>query len=113
MNNRKDFIRLILADDYPVIRAGIRDLLSQASDIEIIGEAGDGLETQRLTFELHPHVLLLDLQMPGPRPYEVAEWVQEKCPETIILVLTAHDRNVYLAEMMDAGAVGFLKKDNT
>jgi two-component system, NarL family, response regulator LiaR len=111
MNNREDIIRLILADDYPVTRAGIRRLLSQATDIEIIGEAGDGLEAQRLTFELHPHVLLLGLQMPGPRPYEVAEWVFTNCPETNVLVFTAHDRNVYLADMIDAGAVGFLKKD--
>lgn len=113
MNNRKDIIRLILADDYPVTRAGIRGLLSQAADIEIVGEACDGLEAQHLTLQLRPHILLLDLQMPGPRPHEIAEWVFKHCPETIVLVFTAHNRDEYLAEMMDRGVAGFLKKDST
>jgi DNA-binding NarL/FixJ family response regulator len=70
-----------------------------------------GIEAQKLTGELCPQVLLLDLVMPGPRPAEIARWVRTHCPETITLVLTAHDRDDYLAEMIEAGTVGFITKN--
>ena len=104
-------IRLVLADDHAVTRDGLRTILKAAPDIQIVGEAQDGLEAQQLTAQLHPHILLLDLIMPGPRPAEIERWVRANCPETVTLILTAHDRNVYLAEMMEAGAVGLLRKN--
>ena len=103
-------IRVLLADDHPIARIGIRKILEGAPDIQVVGEARDGFEAQRLTAELRPHVLLLDLCMPGPRPAEVEAWVRARCPKTITLVLTAHDRDAYLAEMFEAGTVGFLTK---
>ncbi|PIV28800.1 MAG: DNA-binding response regulator [Anaerolineae bacterium CG03_land_8_20_14_0_80_58_20] len=103
-------IRLILADDEPVARAGIRAILSQANDIEVIGEAQDGFEAKRMVAELRPRILLLDLRMPGPRPAELEKWVRENYPETVALVLTAHDRDAYLANMIDAGVSGYLTK---
>jgi DNA-binding NarL/FixJ family response regulator len=113
LNMNKDFIRLLLADDHPAARAGIRALLSKAPDIEIVGEARDGLEAQHMTAQLRPHILLLDLVMPGPRPAEVERWVRENYPETITLVLTAHDRDAYLADMVEAGAAGYLSKETS
>jgi len=107
----QDPIRVVLADDYPVTRAGIRTILDQASDIRVVGEAGDGKEAQRLTQELEPDILLLDLRMPGPKASDVAAWVRENCPETTTLVLTAHDVSTYLADMVDAEAAGFMTKD--
>jgi NarL family two-component system response regulator LiaR len=110
MNTPNSTIRLVLADDHPATRAGIRAILAQAPDIRVVGEAQDGYEAQRLVGELRPHILLLDLQMPGPRPSEVEKWVRAHYPETITLVLTAHSRDAYLTSMADAGAAGFLSK---
>jgi DNA-binding NarL/FixJ family response regulator len=61
--------------------------------------------------ELGPDILLLDLVMPGPRPYEIEKWVRANYPETITLILTRHDRDCYLKKMMDAGAMGFITKN--
>ncbi len=111
MDNPHPAIRLLLADDHPATRAGSRVILARAPDIFVVGEAQDGYEAQRLVAELRPHILLLDLQMPGPRPSEVEKWVRVHYPETITLILTAHERDAYLAGMADAGAAGFLGKN--
>jgi len=106
-------IRVVLADDHVVTREGIRKMLAAATDLQIVGEAQDGVEAMQLAAQLQPDILLLDLQMPGPRPAEVERWVRANCPHTETLVLTAHDRRSYLAEMIDAGAVGYLHKSTT
>jgi two-component system response regulator DegU len=110
MNDFLLTIRLLLADDHPATRAGIRAILAQAPDILVVGEAPDGCEAQRLVAELQPQILLLDLQMPGLRSAELEKWVRTHYPDTITLVLTAHERDAYLAGMADAGAAGFLSK---
>jgi two-component system, NarL family, response regulator LiaR len=106
-------IRVLLADDHQVTREGIRAILEEAPDIEVVGEAKDGVEAQQLVAELCPDVLLLDLVMPGLQPYKVEKWVRINYPETITLVLTAHDRDYYLAKMIEAGVAGFLVKEET
>jgi DNA-binding NarL/FixJ family response regulator len=111
MNDPHPTIRLLLADDHPATRAGIRAILAQAPDILVVGEAQDGYEAQRLVAELQPHILLLDLQMPGLRSAELEKWVRAHYPKTVTLVLTAHERDAYLAGMADAGAAGFLGKN--
>lgn len=103
-------ITLVLADDEPVARSGIRSMLLQAGDIEIVGEAQDGNQAMAMVADLRPNILLLDLIMPGPRPREVEEWIRKNIPETATLVLTAHHRSAYLAAMMDAGVAGYLQK---
>ncbi len=95
-------IRVLLADDHPVTRAGIHDALREAPDIEIVGEAADGVEAQRLVAALRPDVLLLDLVMPDLRPVEFAGWVRSHYPTTEVLPLTAHDRDCYLAQALEA-----------
>jgi two-component system response regulator DevR len=65
----------------------------------------------QLTARLYPQLLLLDLRMPGPRPANIARWVRNHCPETETLVLTAHDIDRYIAEMIEAGTAGFLTKE--
>jgi len=104
-------IRVLLADDHPAMRAGIRAFLEKASDIQVVGEAGDGEEVRRLVEELGPHVLLLDLYMPGPKPEDTVTWVRAHSPETAVLVLTAHDIDAYLAAMVAAGIAGFVLKE--
>jgi len=104
-------IRVLIADDHPVTRVGIRAVLDKAPDIEVVGEAKDGIEARQMVAGLRPDILLLDLVMPGLRPFEVEEWVRTNYPETITLVLTAHDRDCYLAKAVEAGVVGFLTKE--
>src|SRR5688572_7689066 len=103
-------ITVLIADDEPVSRAGIRTLLAQATDLEIVGEAKDGFEAQEMVPKLRPKILLLDYKMPGPRPRELEEWVRTKYPETATLILTAHDRDAYLAGMINSGIAGYLLK---
>ena len=92
---------------------GIRAVLEEASDIEVVGEAKDGIEAKQMVAELRPDILLLDLVMPGLRLFEIEEWVRTNYPEPITLVLTGHDRDCYLAKMIEAGVAGFLTKEET
>lgn len=109
----KNIITILIADDQPIARAGIRQLLSKAKDFEIVGEARDGFETLKRVSQLRPRVLLLDIKMPGPRSFEIEKWIRENIPETVTLVLTSHDHDAYLASMIDAGAVGYLTKEES
>jgi DNA-binding NarL/FixJ family response regulator len=104
-------IRVLIADDHPLTRMGIRAVLESAADIQVVGEARDGVEVKRLLPELCPDVLLLDLVMPGPTAWEIEEWVQVHCPETVTLILTAHNRDYYLTRAVEAGVSGYLTKD--
>lgn len=111
MSKPSKTIHVLIADDHPVTRVGIRAVLEKAPDIEVVGEAKDGIEAKQMVAELRPNILLLDLVMPGLRPYKVEEWVRTNFPETITLVLTGHDRNSYLAKVLEAGAAAFLTKE--
>ncbi len=104
-------IRVLIVDDHPLARQGVRALLAQAPDIEVVGEASDGAEAMERVRELRPDVVLLDIEMPGPRACEVEAWIRKNYPQTVGLVLSAHNRDAYLAEMMEAGAAGYLDKD--
>jgi len=103
-------ITVLIADDHEMTRKGIRGFLEQAQDMQIVGEAQDGDEIKRLVAKLRPQMLLLDLIMPKLSPAELEKWARENYPETITLILTAHDRDAYLASMMEAGAAGYLDK---
>jgi DNA-binding NarL/FixJ family response regulator len=109
----KNIITVLLADDHPTTRAGIRAILNETSDIQVTGEAENGFQVEKMVGELHPNILLLDLVMPGPTPAQLEKSIRANFPATITLVLTAHDRDAYLASMMDAGATGFLSKTET
>jgi RNA polymerase sigma factor (sigma-70 family) len=110
MDEPKQIITVLIADDHEMTRHGIRGFLEQVPDMRIVGEAEDGTEIKRLVADLRPQILLLDLVMPNLSPAELEKWVRENHPETITLVLTAHDRDAYLAGMMEAGAAGYLDK---
>jgi NarL family two-component system response regulator LiaR len=103
-------ITVLIADDFEITRKGIRSLLEQAPDMKVLGEAKDGKEIKRLVARHRPQILLLDLVMPNHSPVEFERWVRTNYPEVITLVLTAHDRDMYLTGMMDAGVVGYLDK---
>lgn len=109
IQNEKN-ISVLIVDDHPATRAGIRSMIEKTTDMYVTGEAQDGDEARRLLAELHPKVTLLDLVMPGFSPSAFEKWARENYPETITLVLTSHDRDAYLASMMEAGAAGYLDK---
>lgn len=105
-------ISVLIVDDHSIFRAGVRAILEKTSDIFVIGEAGNGDEAEKLLDELRPNIILLDLKMPNFSPSAFEKWARKNYPETVTLVLTAHDRNAYLAGMMDAGASGYLDKES-
>lgn len=105
-----DQITVLIADDHPLALEGVRSILEKAPEIRIVGEAQDGNEIKPMVAKLRPRILLLDLKMPNLDPVEMERWVRENYPETLTLVLTAHDKDAYLSNMMDAGAVGYLDK---
>jgi len=104
-------IRIVLADDHPVARGGIRNLLEKAPDIEVIGEAGDGAEALRLVEELAPDLLLLDMEMPGMKGVEVARKMQANSSPVRILALSAYDDKQYILGLLASGAAGYLMKE--
>jgi DNA-binding NarL/FixJ family response regulator len=106
-----DLITILIADDHPLARAGIRTILEEAPDMRVIGEAEDGDAAQKLVAKLQPRVLLLDLKMPGLSSAELEKWVRSNFPNIVTLVLTAHDRDTYLSQMLDAGVAGYMDKN--
>lgn len=104
-------IRILIADDHPLLRQGIRNFLSLESDFEIIGEAGDGEEAIAKAAALHPDILLLDINMPKANGIEVATRLKATHPEIRILALTIHDDENYMMKMIQSGAAGYLLKD--
>jgi len=104
-------IRIVIADDHEVTRMGIRSLLEKFSEIHILAEAKNGEEALQLVDQLKPDVLILDLIMPGLKPYQIFQEVRKNHPETEILILTAHDRARYLSEAIDAGVSGWIRKE--
>jgi two-component system response regulator NreC len=103
-------IRLLIADDHAVLRAGLRMLLDLQHDMAVAGEAGDGAEVLQKARELQPDVVLMDLTMPGPPSGDLIRQVLRACPKTRVLVLTMHDDPAYLASAMAAGAAGYVVK---
>jgi DNA-binding NarL/FixJ family response regulator len=104
-------IRVILADDHPVTRDGIRNLLQRASGIEVVGEADNGTEALRLIEELTPDVLLLDMEMPGLKGIDVARQLRAGSSPVRILALSAYDDKQYILELLASGASGYLVKE--
>src|SRR5258707_1361231 len=103
-------ITIVLADDHPIVRRGMRALLEAESDFTIVGEAGDGLEALRLVEREQPDVLILDLMMPGLSGLEVLQIVRERCPRTRVVVLSMYSSNAFIAEALKNGAIGYVLK---
>lgn len=103
-------IPILIADDHGVLRAGLRALLSAESDLTVVADADNGEDALRLTKELRPEVVLLDLNMPGLGGIEVTRRIKEIHPETRILILTVHEDESLFQEAMQAGASGYIIK---
>ena len=105
-----DKIRILLADDHAIVRAGIRQFLELAGDIEVVAEAGDGEQAKELLQAKHPDVAVLDIQMPKATGIEVTRWAKANAQETGILILTAYDDDPYVMAVLQAGANGYVLK---
>jgi two-component system response regulator NreC len=103
-------IRIFIADDHVLIRNGLRELLGTHADIEIVGEAADGIETLKKTRQLRPHVLILDVAMPGMNGLETAKLVHEIVPETRIVILSMFEKESFARQALQAGASGYVLK---
>jgi DNA-binding NarL/FixJ family response regulator len=105
-----DSIRVILADDHAVVRAGIRQFLDQAAGIQVVAEAGSGQAAQQLIVQEQPDVAVLDIQMPEGSGIEVTRWARANHPAVGVLILTAYDDDPYVMAVLQAGANGYVLK---
>jgi len=107
----RERIRLLIADDHPVVRAGVRGMVESQRDFDVIGEAKDGQEAVELAVRESPHVVLMDLRMPKIDGAEAIRRIKGRVPAVQVLVLTTYDSDADIVAAMEAGAVGYLLKD--
>ncbi len=106
----RDKIRVVLADDHRMLREGIRALLERQDDIEVVGEAADGREAVRLVSQLRPDVVVMDVSMPLLNGIEATRQIRRDCPTARVLTLTVHESQDYVAQLLAAGASGYIIK---
>lgn len=103
---------IILADDHPIVRRGLRSVLEVEKDFSLIGEAGDGIEAVRLVENLTPNILITDMMMPGLTGLEVTRQVRHRVPKVKIIILSMHAAESYVLEALRNGANGYVLKDS-
>ena len=103
---------IVLADDHHIVRQGLRALLEGESDLTVVGEAGDGLETVQSVEELNPKVLVLDLMMPGLNGLDVLKQIKKRVPQTQIVILSMYSNEAYVLEALSNGASAYVLKDS-
>jgi DNA-binding NarL/FixJ family response regulator len=108
----KDTVRVLIADDHPLFREGMRGRLDRMGDIAVVGEASDGDEAVRLSRELEPHVVLMDIKMPGLNGIEATREILRANPRVGVLMLTMFEDDDSVFAAMRAGARGYLLKDS-
>ena len=104
-------IQVVIADDHPVVREGLRSLLLTAADMEVIGEAGTGAEAVVQAQALQPEVMLLDIRMPGGNGLAVLKQIKAVSPHTSVIMVTMHDNPDYISRAIAAGAAGYVLKE--
>lgn len=102
--------RILIADDHGVIRAGLHALLSGFPELEVVGEAVDGLDTLKKAMELGPNIVIMDLSMPGMGGLEATRQLSQIAPDVRVLILTVHEEESLLKEVIRAGAAGYIIK---
>lgn len=105
-----DKIRVLLADDHAVLRAGLRLLLNSQDDMEVVGEAATGAQAVAQARQLHPDIVLLDITMSGADGLDAVRAIKEDHPDTKVLALTMHDDESYLRHVLEAGGAGYVLK---
>ncbi len=104
-------IRVLVADDHLVVREGLGAMLHSSNEFEIVGQAIDGEETLRLVRELHPDVVLIDVQMPKMDGIEATRRITQQSPTTQVVILSSFDQDEYIYKAIEAGARGYILKD--
>jgi DNA-binding NarL/FixJ family response regulator len=104
-------IRIVIADDHPVVREGMRALLLTQHDFAVVGDAADGADAVRLAGELGPDVVLMDLRMPGTDGVTATAEISARYPDVHVLVVTTYDSDQDILRAVEAGAAGYLLKD--
>ncbi len=104
---------VVLADDHPVLREGMRNLLEREPDIKVVGEAGNGYEAVAAVKALQPDMVLMDVVMPRLNGIEATKQIKRSNPTTAVLILSAYDDDRYVLGLLDAGAAGYLLKNAT
>jgi DNA-binding NarL/FixJ family response regulator len=104
-------VTVLLADDHPIVRQGLRHLLEAESDLKIVGEAEDGLQAVQLSEKFRPNVLIVDIMMPGLNGLEVLRQVKDRSPATCSIVLSMQSADVYVVEALKSGALGYVLKE--
>ena len=104
-------IQIVIADDHPVVREGLRSILLTAADMEVIGEAGSGAEAAVQARALRPDVMLLDIRMPDGNGLAVLQQIKAASPDTSVIMVTMHDNPDYISRAIAAGAAGYVLKE--
>jgi DNA-binding NarL/FixJ family response regulator len=110
MTTTAETIRVLLADDHAIVRAGIRQFLEKAGDIQVVAEADDGEIAKGLIQQKQPDIVVLDIQMPKASGIDVTRWVRANFPKVGVLILTAFDDDPYILAVLKAGANGYVLK---
>lgn len=106
-----DKIRVLIADDHTILRDGIRSLLEDEPDMQVIGEAEDGIAAVKMACQLEPDVVLMDIAMPLLNGLEATRQIKRSAPQIRVLVLTMHENEEYIRQVLASGAMGYILKD--
>jgi two-component system, NarL family, nitrate/nitrite response regulator NarL len=111
VNSTKQKIRVLIADDHPVVRKGLQSCLAKQERLKIVGEAADGDEALQKTRELEPDVVLMDISMPRMNGLAVTEVLRKEVPNVKVLILSVHNNQEYIFRIIQAGAHGYVSKE--
>ena len=103
-------LRVLMADDHPIVLAGMKALVAAESDLDIVGEARDGRTALQLAKDLRPDAAVLDIAMPGMNGLEVAQVLRAEAPEIRVIILTVHEDRAYLRQLLEVGVSAYLLK---
>jgi DNA-binding NarL/FixJ family response regulator len=106
-----ELTRLVVVDDHALARDGVRDMLADESDIEVVGEAANGREALLLCSRVHPDLVLMDVRMPEMDGLAATREIKQRYPKISVMMLTMHENADYLLEALKAGAAGYVLKD--
>ena len=110
MSAKKQIIKVLVADDHPVVRKGLQTCLAKHAKLRIVGEAADGDEALRKARELSPDVVLMDISMPGMNGLAVTEVLRKEAPNMKVLILSVHSNKDYIFRVIQAGAHGYVSR---
>ena len=111
VSGKKQIIKVLIADDHPVVRKGLQSCLGRQSHLRVVGEACDGDEALRQTRQLKPDVVLMDISMPGTDGLKVTEVLRKELPAIKVLILSVHNNRQYIFRVIQAGAHGYVSKE--